>query len=111
MIKPQSQPKTQKGFLDRVVFRNRTLLVMDIIVIIAAYFATFFLVYEDWGKAYDKLVSLPSLIVIGISIALFVGVMVIFMHRTNLYRLFNGTESKFSFHKKKAEPTEDKKDK
>ena len=56
MIKPQSQPKTQKGFLDRIVFRNRTLLILDIIVIIAAYFATFFLAYEDWGKAYDKLV-------------------------------------------------------
>lgn len=35
--------------------------------------------------------------------ALFVGAMVIFMHRTNLYRLFNGTESKFSFHKKKKD--------
>lgn len=33
--------------------------------------------------------------------ALFIGAMVIFMHRTNIYRLFNGTESKFSFHKKK----------
>ena len=75
MIKPQSQPKTRSGFLDRIVFRNRTLLVMDIIVIIAAYFATFFLAYEDWGKAYDKLVWMPSLIVIGISIVLFVGVM------------------------------------
>ncbi|MBE6692552.1 MAG: glycerol-3-phosphate 1-O-acyltransferase PlsY [Ruminococcaceae bacterium] len=49
--------------------------------------------------------------VFALLFALFVGVMVIFMHRTNLYRLFNGTESKFSFHKKKAEPTEDKKDK
>lgn len=35
-----------------------------------------------------------------ISFALFVGIVVIFMHRTNLYRLFNGTESKFSFKKK-----------
>lgn len=33
--------------------------------------------------------------------SLFIGAMVIFMHRSNLYRLFNGTESKFSFHKKK----------
>lgn len=32
--------------------------------------------------------------------ALFVGAVVIFMHRTNLYRLFNGQESKFSFRKK-----------
>ena len=32
--------------------------------------------------------------------ALFVGALVIYMHRTNLYRLFNGTESKFSFKKK-----------
>lgn len=39
--------------------------------------------------------------------ALFVGVLVIYMHRTNLYRLFNGTESKFSFRKKKS-PEESK---
>ena len=32
--------------------------------------------------------------------SLFVGALVIYMHRTNLYRLFNGTESKFSFKKK-----------
>ena len=49
--------------------------------------------------------------VFALMFSLFVGVMVIFMHRTNLYRLFNGTESKFSFHKKKAAPTEDKEDK
>ena len=35
MIEPQSQPKTRTGFLDRVVFRNRTLLILDIIVIIS----------------------------------------------------------------------------
>ena len=46
--------------------------------------------------------------------ALFVGALVIYMHRTNLYRLFNGTESKFSFRKKPAvketkdEPKEEK---
>ncbi len=32
--------------------------------------------------------------------ALFVGCVVIFMHRANLYRLFNNQESKFSFRKK-----------
>ncbi len=32
--------------------------------------------------------------------ALFIGVVVIFMHRTNIYRLFNNQESKFSFRKK-----------
>ena len=32
--------------------------------------------------------------------ALFVGCVVIFMHRTNIYRLFNNQESKFSFRKK-----------
>ncbi len=42
--------------------------------------------------------------------ALFVGALVIYMHRTNLYRLFNGTESKFSF-RKKAEPKEETKTK
>ncbi len=33
--------------------------------------------------------------------ALFIGCMVIFMHRSNLYRIFNNQESKFSFKKKK----------
>ncbi len=32
--------------------------------------------------------------------ALFVGALVIYMHRTNIYRLFNNQESKFSFKKK-----------
>ena len=32
--------------------------------------------------------------------ALFVGVLVIYMHRSNLYRIFNNQESKFSFRKK-----------
>lgn len=32
--------------------------------------------------------------------ALFVGALVIYMHRTNIYRLFNNQESKFSFRKK-----------
>lgn len=41
--------------------------------------------------------------------ALFIGAMVIFMHRTNLYRLFNGTESKFSFHKKKDKTDKEEK--
>lgn len=40
--------------------------------------------------------------------ALFVGVMVIYMHRTNLYRLFNNQESKFSFKKKEKKDNEDK---
>ncbi len=35
-----------------------------------------------------------------LSCALFMGATVIFMHRTNLYRLFNNQESKFSFRKK-----------
>lgn len=35
--------------------------------------------------------------------ALFVGALVIFMHRSNIYRIFNNQESKFSFHKKKDE--------
>lgn len=44
--------------------------------------------------------------------ALFVGALVIYMHRTNLYRLFNGTESKFSFRKKtNEEPKTDKEEK
>ncbi len=75
MIKPQSQPKTRLGFIDRAVFRNRNLLIMDIIVIAAAYLATFFLIYEDWGMAYDKLVLMPTLIVLGITIVFFVAVM------------------------------------
>lgn len=37
--------------------------------------------------------------------ALFVGVLVIYMHRSNLYRIFNNQESKFSF-RKKPEPKE-----
>jgi len=37
--------------------------------------------------------------------ALFVGCVIIYMHRTNLYRLFNNQESKFSF-RKKPEPKE-----
>ena len=32
--------------------------------------------------------------------ALFVGMVVIFMHRSNIYRIFNNQESKFSFRKK-----------
>ena len=32
--------------------------------------------------------------------ALFVGILVIYMHRSNLYRIFNNQESKFSFRKK-----------
>jgi len=35
-----------------------------------------------------------------ISFALFVGIVVIFMHRSNIYRIFNNKESKFSFRKK-----------
>jgi glycerol-3-phosphate acyltransferase PlsY len=35
-----------------------------------------------------------------LSCALFMGATVIFMHRTNLYRLFNNQESKFSFREK-----------
>ncbi len=43
--------------------------------------------------------------------ALFIGAVVIFMHRSNLYRLFNGTESKFSFKKKvKVQDVLDKED-
>ncbi len=38
-----------------------------------------------------------------LSFALFVGCLVIIMHRTNIRRLFNNEESKFSFHKKKPE--------
>ena len=75
MIKPQSKPKTYSGFLDQVLFRNRTLLIIDIIVITAAYLATFFLIYEDWGMAYDRLVLIPTLIVLGISVVLFICVM------------------------------------
>ncbi len=41
--------------------------------------------------------------VFALLFSLFIGAMVIFMHRSNLYRLFNGTESKFSFHKKKKD--------
>ncbi len=37
--------------------------------------------------------------------ALFVGILVIYMHRSNLYRIFNNQESKFSF-RKKPEPEE-----
>ena len=37
--------------------------------------------------------------------ALFVGILVIYMHRSNLYRIFNNQESKFSF-RKKPEPKE-----
>ncbi len=35
--------------------------------------------------------------------ALFIGCMVIFMHRSNIYRIFNNQESKFSFRKKDSE--------
>ncbi len=35
-----------------------------------------------------------------ISFALFVGALVIYMHRSNIYRIFNNQESKFSFRKK-----------
>lgn len=35
-----------------------------------------------------------------ISFAIFVGMLVIFMHRSNIYRIFNNKESKFSFRKK-----------
>lgn len=33
-------------------------------------------------------------------LALFIGALVIFMHRSNIYRIFNNQESKFSFRKK-----------
>lgn len=35
-----------------------------------------------------------------LAFALFVGLVVIFMHRSNIYRIFNNQESKFSFRKK-----------
>lgn len=38
--------------------------------------------------------------IIEISFALFVGALVIYMHRSNIYRIFNNEESKFSFKKK-----------
>ena len=40
--------------------------------------------------------------------ALFVGILVIYMHRSNLYRIFNNQESKFSFRKKEIMDMEDK---
>lgn len=47
-----------------------------------------------------------------LSCALFMGATVIFMHRANLYRLFNNQEPKFSFRKKpKAEEAADTEDK
>lgn len=77
MKKPQSQPKTRSVFLDQYVFRNRNLLVLDIIVIAAAYFITFFLVYEDWSKAYEIMMAVPTLIVLGISVIFLIAVMLI----------------------------------
>lgn len=77
MKKPQSRPKTRSVFLDHFVFRNRTLLVMDIIVIAAAYFVTFFLAIEDWSRAYGCLIETPTIIAVGISIVLFIGTMLL----------------------------------
>ncbi len=39
--------------------------------------------------------------IFDLSFAILIGVIVIWMHRTNIKRLFNGQESKFSFKKKK----------
>lgn len=55
---------------------------------------------------YDKFVTGNPPPMFNLTFGCVVGLLVIFMHRTNLYRLFNGTESKFSF--KKKEKKEDK---
>ncbi len=46
--------------------------------------------------------------IFDLSFAILIGVIVIYMHRTNIKRLFNGQESKFSFKKKKDSDTKKK---
>ncbi len=75
MIAPNSQQKTTKSVFERIIFRNRNLFVLDIIVIILAYFATYYVACESWVRAYEVMTHLPSLILMGASVLAFIGAM------------------------------------
>lgn len=49
---------------------------------------------------YASVLRTESVPGVELVLALFIGALVIFMHRSNIYRIFNNQESKFSFRKK-----------
>ena len=70
-----SKERKRMKFITNTVFRNRTLLVFDILCIAAAYFATLYLACTSWAEAYKNFLSFKTCIVVGISEVCFIATM------------------------------------
>ncbi len=77
MIASKSQTKTRSVTYGRMIFRNRTLFVLDIIIIALAYFFTCYLAGENWMKACALFTSQPVLMLILISEASLIAAMAV----------------------------------
>lgn len=79
MAKGQTQPKVVKGSTKPVIFRNRYLIVLDIITIIISYFAILFLVKDFSIKSATQLLfAKGNLWAIGITVAVYLLVLYLF---------------------------------
>lgn len=83
MLAPKSHPKTRSVTFERLILRNRSLFVLDIIIIAVAYFFTCYLACENWTKAFGLFISRPSLILVGVSeIVLICAMIIMGIYRT-----------------------------
>lgn len=73
----RSKLRTDKNLFGNFMFRNRCLLIFDIIIIAIAYFATYYIASESWHKAYHLLLSQSSVITMSITAVLYIGIMYI----------------------------------
>ena len=82
MAVPTAQPKIKSEFKHKFVFRNRSLLVLDVLIIAAAYFITYFLASANWTSTFQMFIRPISLITMGVSVV----ILIVSMYFAGIYR-------------------------
>ena len=82
MAVPAAQPKTKSEFKRKFAFRNRNLLVSDVLIIAVAYFITYFLASANWTSTFHMFIRPISLVTMGVSVV----ILIVSMYFAGIYR-------------------------
>ena len=82
MAVPTAQPKIKSEFKHKFVFRNRSLLVSDVLIIAVAYFITYFLASANWTSTFHMFIRPISLVTMGVSVV----ILIVSMYFAGIYR-------------------------
>ena len=82
MAAPEVGPKTKSEFKHKFAFRNRNLLVLDVLIITAAYLITYFLASANWTSTFHMFIRPISLVTMGVSVV----ILIVSMYFAGIYR-------------------------